>query len=152
MSQKAISYTFPLLSRKLSSLDSSKLTKRFITSANHLSLDANLVATNVDLVLEHLKARHVNDKLLEDVSKIPELRAKKNILIVAGDAARNTRKTISKDIGKLMAKGEKEQAELLKVKVEDANILAAKADEELSQIEQNIDTIMSMVPNLLDAR
>jgi seryl-tRNA synthetase len=126
--------------------------KRSLTSASHLSLDANVVANHLDVVLQHLHARHANEKLIEDVSKIPVLREKRNSLIVAGDAARNTRKTLSKEIGKYMSKGDKEQAALLKGKVEEANEVASKADEELQGIENEIQLIMSLVPNLLDDR
>lgn len=152
MSTKLVSFPVRAWRQHVSSFQRHTWMKRHLTSSNHLSLDANLVANNLDVVLQHLHARHVSEKLIEDVCKIPHLREKRNSLIVAGDTARNTRKTLSKEIGKYMSKGDNEQAGILKGKVEDANIVAAKADEELQAIETEIHSIMSLVPNLLDDR
>merc|ERR1711871_1591041 len=49
--------------------------------SNGVSLDTNLIASNPDLVLSHLKSRRSNQALLDDMMKIGDLRTKRNALI-----------------------------------------------------------------------
>lgn len=121
-------------------------------SSSGLSLDSSLISANSQLVISHLHSRKSAQELVDAVRKIPELRAQRNALIVEGDAARNARKTLSKEIAMLMKKGEASEAEKLKLKVEESNILSAVAAEKQQLIDEEIDRILSVVPNLLDDR
>ena len=119
---------------------------------NHLSLDSNLLAENPDLVKSHLISRKTNCSVLDDVDSIAALLDKRNKLISEGDVARSERKTLSQQIGKLMKEGDSDQAEELKRKVEDCSCMAASCDDELVQVSEKMNKIMSEIPNLLDDR
>ena len=120
--------------------------------ANDVSLDTNLLANNPDLVLSHLTSRRSSTELMESVSKIAALRTERNALIVQGDAAKNTRKTLSAQIGQLMKEGKTAEVDELKRQVEKANEVSAAADEAQGHIDRQIDAIFSVLPNLLDDR
>jgi hypothetical protein len=120
--------------------------------ANDVSLDTNLLANNPDLVLSHLTSRRSSTELMESVSKIAALRTERNALIVQGDAAKNTRKTLSAQIGQLMKEGKTAEVDELKRQVEKANDVSAAADEAQGHIDRQIDAIFSVLPNLLDDR
>ena len=62
-------------------------------SSEGCSLDTNLIASNMELVLSHLKARRADSRIEEDVLKLKNLRAERNACIVEGDKAKNIRKT-----------------------------------------------------------
>merc|ERR1711871_816374 len=73
--------------------------------ANGKSLDINLIATEPDLVFEHLKARRASDDVLGQIKRIGELRVQRSVEIQKGDKAKSERKTLSQQIGKLMKEG-----------------------------------------------
>lgn len=120
--------------------------------ANDVSLDTNLLSTNPDLVLSHLTSRRSNPELMENVSKLSALRNERNAQIVAGDAAKNLRKTLSQQIGQLMKAGRTVEVDELKLQVEKASEVSAIADVALGHIDQQINAIFSVLPNLLDDR
>ena len=133
----------------------SSLSTRLFSSRHSsagLSLDVNLVACDNELIISHLTARKSNHDLLEAVRKIPELRSKRNALIVEGDAARNSRKKLSTLIGSLMKERKIDEVERVKVQVEDFSKQSFNADQKQIEIENEIDKIMSIIPNLLDDR
>jgi seryl-tRNA synthetase len=118
--------------------------------SNLLSLDTQLISSQPDLVVGHLKSRKADVGLIERVLKIKDLRTERNTCIVEGDAAKSVRKTLSKDIGLLMKEKKMEEAEELKKKVEMASADSAASDEKLVLIDREIGSILSLVPNLLD--
>ena len=120
--------------------------------ANDVSLDTNLLSTNPDLVLSHLTSRRSSAELMENVSKLSALRNERNAQIVAGDAAKNVRKTLSQQIGQLMKEGRTAEFDELKLQVEKASEISATADVALGHIDQQINAIFSVLPNLLDDR
>ena len=134
-------------SKKLFSTES----RNRISSAG-ISLDVNLIAANSELVMSHLNSRQSSEEQLNDVRKIESLRAKRNHCIVEGDTARNTRKILSNEIGKLMRESKTEEAAQLKKKVEESNQISLKAIEQQNEIDKEIEDIFSRIPNLLDDR
>lgn len=116
------------------------------------TLDVNLIAANPDLVVSHLKSRRGSEQLISDVTSIKTLRSERNALIVEGDAAKNTRKVLSQQIGQLMKEKRLEEVDNLKSQVESANAISTTADEKLAEIDFKIDKIFSVFPNLLDDR
>lgn len=121
-------------------------------TSNGVSLDVNLIASDPDLVMKHLLARRSNSQLENDLKRISDLRSKRNALIIEGDAAKGKRKTLSAQIGQLMK--EKREAEVteLKALVEEANAIADGADAKRLDLEAEIDSLFSLIPNLLDDR
>jgi hypothetical protein len=120
--------------------------------ANEATLDTVLLANSPDLVISHLKARRSNPNLLEDVSKIATLRAERVSKIVEGDAAKSTRKTLSQQIGQLMKEGKGDEVVKLKELVEEASQKSSALDLELVGIDAEINSLFSVLPNLLDDR
>ena len=117
-----------------------------------MSLDVNTVATNPEVILSHLRSRKADESVLHNVGKIGQLRAERNNCIIEGDKARNLRKQLSKDIGSLMKTGKTEEIENLKKTVEKANHDSEQALQRQTAIDNEIDTIMKFIPNLLDDR
>lgn len=121
-------------------------------TSNDLSLDTTLIATQTDVVVSHLESRKSDLKLIEKVLTIKDLRAERNNCIVEGDRYKSVRKTLSKEIGSLMAQQKLAEVEALKQKVEQASQDSALTDDKLAKIDVEIDDILSIVPNLLDDR
>jgi seryl-tRNA synthetase len=88
--------------------------------------------------------------MLEDVNKLLVLRDDKVKLMYTRDENLNKRKTLSKDIGKFMREGKEAEAADLKAQVEDANKLSSEAEEKLAVIDEQINYMLSRLPNLLD--
>ena len=112
-------------------------------------LDINLVRTNPELVKENIRKKFQDEKL-PMVDEVVALDKEYRQAIQGADALRGQRKTLSKQIGGLMAKGQKEEAEALKAKVAGmADELAAlEAKEETLQAE--IRKRMLVIPNIID--
>ena len=79
-------------------------------------LDMNLIRTNPDLVRENIKKKF-QDAKLPLVDEVIELDKLNREAIQRADYLRSQRNTISKQIGMLMGKGQKEEAEAAKAQV-----------------------------------
>ncbi|NCB28466.1 MAG: serine--tRNA ligase [Clostridia bacterium] len=112
-------------------------------------LDIKLVRTNPELVKENIKKKF-QDAKLPLVDEVIELDAKFRAARTRADELRSQRNTLSKQIGGLMAKGQKEEAETIKAQVK------AMADE-MAQLEEDEKTYaaevrqrMMVIPNIID--
>ena len=76
-------------------------------------LDINLLRTDPDKVRENIKKKF-QDQKLPLVDEVIAMDREFRDAIQQGDSLRNKRKTLSKQIGGLLAKGEKEEAEKVK--------------------------------------
>ena len=112
-------------------------------------IDIKLIRTNPDLVRENIKKKFQDEKL-ELVDKVIEYDTAFRDAKSRGDYLRSQRNSISKQIGGLMAKGQKEEAEEVKKQV--AQI--ATELEELSVLEADLEAkireIMLVIPNIID--
>ena len=112
-------------------------------------LDIKFVRTNPDAVKENIKKKFQDDKL-PLVDKVIELDAEYRAAKGRGDELRALRNSVSKEIGGLMAKGMREEAEQAKQKVKDIadelNALQVKEGE----LEEEIRKIMLVIPNIID--
>ena len=112
-------------------------------------LDVKFVVENVDAVKDNIKKKFQDEKLPlvdEVVTLYKEYRDKRE----KADNLRANRNKLSKEIGTLMAKGDKDEAEKVKqqVKAQDDDLLnMAKAEEELNE---KITNIMMIIPNMID--
>ena len=79
-------------------------------------LDIKLVRANPELVKENIKKKFQDEKLVL-VDEVLELDKQFRDAKSRGDYLRSQRNTLSKQIGGLMAKGQKEQAEEVKAQV-----------------------------------
>ena len=112
-------------------------------------LDMNFVRNNPELVKENIRKKFQDHKLAL-VDEVIELDKQYRAAIQKADGLRGQRKTISKQIGGLMAKGLRDEAEALKAKVNAmADELAAteKLEEEL---QAEVRKRMLVIPNIID--
>ncbi|MBE6062911.1 MAG: serine--tRNA ligase [Clostridium butyricum] len=112
-------------------------------------LDLKFVRENPDIVKENIKKKFQNHKL-PLVDEVIELDKKARKAQTDADALRSNRKTISKQIGALMAQGKRDEAEALKEQVnKDAETLAALEVEE-SRLQEEVKERMMKIPNIID--
>ncbi|MCI7804068.1 MAG: serine--tRNA ligase [Oscillospiraceae bacterium] len=112
-------------------------------------LDMKLIRTNPELVKENIKKKFQDDKL-ELVDKVVELDKKYREIKVECDNLRNQRKTKSKEIGGLMAKGQKDEAEKIKAEVGEIGKKLTEMEELEVKMEGEIREIMLVIPNIID--
>ena len=112
-------------------------------------LDLKFLRENPEIVKQNIKNKF-QDYKLPMVDEVIELDAQSRKAQQEADALRANRKTISKQIGALMAQGKKEEAESLK---EQVNKDAARL-EELEAMEKDlaekVKKIMMVIPNIID--
>ena len=112
-------------------------------------LDLKFVRENPDIVKENIKKKFQDHKL-PLVDEVIELDKKARKAQTDADALRSNRKTISKQIGALMAQGKRDEAEALKEQVnKDAETLAALEAEE-SKLQEEVKERMMKIPNIID--
>ena len=112
-------------------------------------LDMKFVRENPDIVKENIKKKFqdyklplVNEVLMED----KELRQTQQ----HADDLRANRKKISKEIGKLMGQGKKEEAEEIKQQMaESAHELTALEEKEI-KLRESVTEKMMQIPNIID--
>jgi seryl-tRNA synthetase len=112
-------------------------------------LDIKLVRSNPDLVKENIKKKFQDEKLVL-VDEVLELDEQFRASKARGDELRQQRNIISKEIGKLMSQGLKEEAAEVKKKVAAiADELAAMEQKE-SEMTEEIRKRMLVIPNIID--
>ena len=109
-------------------------------------LPIHLFRQNKELVLEGLKKK--NFKELELVDKIVNIDERRRALQVENDALASSQNAAAKSIGQLMAKGDKEGAELLKEKVGLHKEQAKDIAQKLSDLETELQDMLVRLPNL----
>jgi seryl-tRNA synthetase len=106
-------------------------------------LDPKLIRSDLNDVAEQLKKRN----FVLDVAALEDLESKRKAYQVATENFQNERNTKSRSIGKAKAAGEDIQPLLDEVAGLGEKLDAAKAD--LADVQQQIDTIIMGIPNLL---
>ncbi len=113
-------------------------------------IDMNLIRKTPDIVRDSMKKRFQDHKLIL-VDEVIELDRAYRETRTRCDFLRSQRNTISKEIGKLMAQGRREEAELSKDQVadmaEELETLAIREEELSVQIKEK----MMQIPNILDS-
>ena len=112
-------------------------------------IDMKLIRTNPELVKENIKKKFQDEKL-PLVDEVVELDKQYRETKVKSDALRNQRKTISKAIGGLMAKGQKEEAEARKAEVAELAKELSESEALETDLEARIRKIMLVIPNMID--
>ena len=113
-------------------------------------LDIKFVRSNPEIVKENIKNKFQDEKL-PLVDEVLELDARNRDIKKEVEALRAEKNKLSKEIGKLMGQGKREEAEETKKKV------AASADriEELSveekEVEEKLKKDMMRIPNIIDS-
>ncbi len=91
-------------------------------------LDLKFLRANPEIVKQNIRNKF-QDQKLPLVDEVIALDAENRAAIKEADALRSDRNRISKQIGGLMAKGQKEEAEALKRQVTDASSHLADLEE-----------------------
>ncbi|MCI9115935.1 MAG: serine--tRNA ligase [Acutalibacter sp.] len=113
-------------------------------------LDIKLVRTSPELVKENMRKKFQEDKL-PLVDEVLELDAAFRASKARGDELRQQRNLISKEIGKLMGQGKKEEAEETKKKVQAIAGELQEMEEKEAQMSEEIRKRMLVIPNIIDS-
>ena len=112
-------------------------------------LDINLLRTDPEKVKENIRKKF-QDAKLPLVDEVVALDKANREAMQKADALRNQRKVLSKQIGALMGKGQKDEAEKVKAQVnamaEELDALQAKEEEYKEEIRKR----MMVIPNIID--
>ena len=113
-------------------------------------LDIKFICENPELVKENIRKKFKDEKipLVDEVIKLYD---EKRACESRANDLRANRNKISKQIGMLMAKGEKEEAEKIKKLVTDqADELKALAEKE-TELTQKVREVQMKIPNIVDS-
>ena len=112
-------------------------------------LDIKFLRENPELVKENIKKKY-QDRKLPMVDEAIALDQKRRDNQAEADQLRNEKNKISKEIGKLMAAGDKEGAEKVKAKVAEFSSRLKELEQEAPEIEEALRKIMLVIPNIID--
>lgn len=112
-------------------------------------LDIKFVRNNPEAVKENIRKKFQDEKI-ELVDKVIELDREYREAKGRGDELRALRNSVSKEIGALMAKGQREEAEKAKQKVKDMAQELADLEVKETELEGEIRKIMLVIPNIID--
>ena len=113
-------------------------------------LDMKFLRENPEMVKENIKKKFQEHKL-ELVDKVIDLDIDNRKTKQAADDLRAKRNTISKEIGGLMKKGLKAEAEAKKKLVQDMAGELAALEEKEAALAEEVKKIMMVIPNMIDA-
>ena len=112
-------------------------------------LDLKFVRENPDVVKQNIKNKFQDHKLAL-VDEVIELDVESRKTQTEADALRQNRKSISKQIGGLMAQGKKEEAEELKNQVNKGAERLSELEVLEGELQEKIKDIMMKIPNIID--
>ena len=112
-------------------------------------LDLKFVRENPEIVKQNIKNKF-QDQKLPLVDEVIALDVENRKAQQEADALRSNRKTISKQIGALMAQGKREEAEELKNKVNAQAAALAELEAKETELQEKIKKIMLVLPNIID--
>lgn len=104
---------------------------------------------NPDIVKQNIKNKF-QDRKLPLVDEVIELDLENRKIKQEVEALRADRNKLSKQIGGLMAKGEKEEAERVKAEVAKNSSRVDELTEKEKEVEEKIKKIMMTIPNIID--
>jgi seryl-tRNA synthetase len=109
-------------------------------------LQISYIRQNADRVKERLAVKYFTET--DIVDKIIGLDDEKRKLQIESENIQSRANTISKEIGQLFAKGQKEEAATKKQEVESLNTSIKPIKEKLAEIEKQLDDLVVKLPNL----
>ena len=112
-------------------------------------LDIKFVRQNPDAVKENIKKKFQDEKL-PMVDEVIEFDAKFRAAKTRCDELRAMRNKKSKEIGGLMAKGQKDEAEKVKAEVKAMADEMAKLEEDEKTFAEEVKNRMMVIPNIID--
>ena len=112
-------------------------------------LDIKLIRSNPELVKENIKKKF-QDQKLPLVDEVLELDAQFRASKGRGDELRQQRNTISKEIGKLMSQGKKDEAQEVKKQVQAIAGELEEMERKEAELSAEIRKRMMVIPNIID--
>ena len=112
-------------------------------------LDMKFVRTNPELVKENIKKKFQEEKLVL-VDEVLQLDQQYRDAKTRSDYLRSQRNSLSKQIGGLMAKGQKEEAEKVKAQVTSMAQELAELEEQEETLSAEVRKRMLVIPNIID--
>ena len=112
-------------------------------------LDIKMLRTEPEKVKENIRKKFQDDKLVL-VDEVIELDKKFRESKARGDELRATRNAVSKQIGVLMGKGQKEEAEEVKKQVTEIADELKRMEEQEESYTKEIRERMLVIPNIID--
>ena len=112
-------------------------------------IDIKFLRENPDIVKQNIKNKFQDEKL-PLVDEVIKLDSDYRAAITEADKLRADRNRLSKQIGGLMAKGEKEEAEKVKKQVTDAAERLAELEKLEAELSEKVTKIMMVIPNIID--
>ena len=112
-------------------------------------LDIKFLRENPEIVKENIKKKFQDEKL-KLVDEVVELDEKYRTVKTRCDDLRSQRNKISKQIGGLMVKGEKEEAEKVKSQVAEINNELVSLEGNEDELSKQIRERMLVIPNIID--
>ena len=112
-------------------------------------LDLKFVRENPDIVKQNIKNKFQDSKL-SLVDEVIALDAENRVTQKEADDLRVSRNKLSKEIGKLMAQGKKEEADSVKAQVSANSTRLAELEAKEGELSEKIMKIMMTIPNIID--
>ena len=112
-------------------------------------IDIKLIRENPELVKDNIKKKFQDEKL-PLVDQAAELDREYRAAITEADTLRAQRNKLSKEIGGLMAKGEKDKAMEVKAQVTAQAERLAELEKLEDELQEKLHKIMMVIPNIID--
>ena len=112
-------------------------------------IDLKFLRENPEIVKQNIKNKFQDHKL-PMVDEVIELDAEARKTQQEADDLRAKRNQLSKEIGKLMGQGKKEEAEAVKAQVAEGAARLAELEEKERELQEKITKIMMAIPNIID--
>ncbi len=112
-------------------------------------LDIRFVRENPDLVKENMRKKFQHDRV-GLVDQAIELDEKRRSAQQEADGLRADRKTISKQIGALMGQGKREEAEKVKLQVQEGAKRLVELETIEKEVGEKLTEVMMVIPNIID--
>lgn len=112
-------------------------------------IDIKFLRENPEVVKQNIKNKF-QDQKLELVDKVIRLDEENRTTKAQVEALRAERNKASKQIGGLLAKGEKEQAEQIKAEIAKSGNQIEQLTQKERQLQEEIKKIMMVIPQIID--
>ena len=112
-------------------------------------LDIKFLRENPEIVKQNIRNKF-QDQKLPMVDEVISLDAQYRAVMLEADQLRGNRNKLSKQIGGLMAKGEREEAEKVKAEVNRQSERLAECEKLEQELSEKIRKIMLVIPNIID--
>ena len=112
-------------------------------------IDLKFLRENPEIVKQNIKNKFQDHKL-SLVDEVIELDAKARKTQQEADDLRAKRNQLSKEIGKLMGQGKKDEAEAVKTQVAEGAARLAELEEKEKELQEKVTKIMMTIPNIID--